>query len=273
MFFQETQINDLTKCQKCQETFNDPRLLPCGETICLSCVQPTMTTSNEDNKQWLAECPFCSKKHFVLENEDNFPPNRMAARLIKKKPQPVIRSKDEETLRERLTKIEELISQFEQGPEYRVENIAEYCQSLRNQVDKRVEELKHEIDLEGQRYRERIDAFEADCVNYYREQMKNEDVRNKLNGIVEEARSMHSSRMEFLSQAKIDESKLIEANKELLQYLQKVGSDHDQLLSVRNRDEQKLEFKLSKEKRLDVDILGSLRLIKRKPVAAQHPSE
>jgi hypothetical protein len=268
MFFQETEINEVIKCSICKETFTDPRLLPCGQTTCSSCVMPMMT-SNED-KQWLAQCPFCSKRHVVPENESSFPPNTVVARLIEKKPRPVIRSRDEEMLRQRLTEIDRLIHRFEQGPALRLSNIADYCQSLRNQVDLRTEELKHELDLASQSLRERIDSFEAECVNHHHDQIKNEDVKNRFDEFVKEARSVYSSKMEYLSRMIIDERGLCEANKQSLFCLNKLNLEHDRLLSASTSKEESLLFESSKKK-LESESIGVLRLAKRVPVIAQFP--
>jgi hypothetical protein len=219
--------------------------------------------SSNDGKQWLAECPFCSKRHVVPENESSFPPNTMAARLIEKKPRPVIRSKEEATVRERLAEINQLISQFEQGPDLRLSNIADYCQSMRCQIDRRTEELKHELDLANQSLRARIDSFEADCVNYHNDQIKNEGIQKRFDEIVKEARSLYSSQMAYLSRMEINESELCEANKQSLACLSQLKLEHDRLLSVSTHNGQYLELELNKE-RTEVELIGALRLIKRK---------
>jgi hypothetical protein len=36
MFFQESDVSELVTCPVCSEMYSDPRLLPCGETVCKS---------------------------------------------------------------------------------------------------------------------------------------------------------------------------------------------------------------------------------------------
>jgi hypothetical protein len=33
MFYEQSQINSKLKCPKCQDRYQDPRILPCGETV------------------------------------------------------------------------------------------------------------------------------------------------------------------------------------------------------------------------------------------------
>jgi hypothetical protein len=137
-------------------------------------------------------------------------------------------------------------------------------------VDLRVNELKHELDLASQSLRERIDSFEADCVNHHHAQLKNEDTRNRFDEIAKESRFIYSSQTEYLSRLKIDERGLCEANKQSLHCLCKLNLEHDRLLSASTLKGESLLFESSNTK-LDSESIGVLRLVKKRPVVVQFP--
>ena len=41
MYFEENKINNALKYEKCQKKLIKPIILPCGYTVCLSCIQIT----------------------------------------------------------------------------------------------------------------------------------------------------------------------------------------------------------------------------------------
>jgi hypothetical protein len=63
-------------CPLCKNTFDDGRLIPCGITLCLKCIQPFII----DNK---FKCSFCSKKEHELPI-NGFPSSPIIMELISK---------------------------------------------------------------------------------------------------------------------------------------------------------------------------------------------
>ena len=39
MFYSEDQISKYLLCQKCENRFDEPSVLPCGKMVCSTCVQ------------------------------------------------------------------------------------------------------------------------------------------------------------------------------------------------------------------------------------------
>jgi hypothetical protein len=40
------------RCGKCNQKFDEPRILPCGNTVCNSCIQALVTTADKkDNSE------------------------------------------------------------------------------------------------------------------------------------------------------------------------------------------------------------------------------
>ncbi len=76
MFYSDNEIHRLKICPKCSLESDDPRILPCGETVCNSCLNTNMKSF---------ECQFCSSEHCT--NENGFPKNKLIDQLLRNKPQ------------------------------------------------------------------------------------------------------------------------------------------------------------------------------------------
>jgi RING-type zinc-finger/B-box zinc finger len=58
------QLNDITECSICHDTFRDPRTLPCLHTFCFECLE---TYAKGKRPGEIIECPLCRKKHTIPE--------------------------------------------------------------------------------------------------------------------------------------------------------------------------------------------------------------
>ena len=72
MFFEQDQILTVLNCSKCINRIDEPRLLPCGNTVCNDCIT-TLTVSRNPNSN-MFECAMCLNEH-MLPNEE-FPLNK-----------------------------------------------------------------------------------------------------------------------------------------------------------------------------------------------------
>ena len=76
------------ECEKCNSTWDSdlhcPHILPCGHTLCLSCINSAVSLSTQ-NKEVM--CPVCGKNHTILKSEKmevNFPRNQRLLNLAEK---------------------------------------------------------------------------------------------------------------------------------------------------------------------------------------------
>ena len=58
MYCNYKRIENSLKCDKCERTLDEPRILPCGETICSLCASSICVDSN-----YQFDCLVCFKKH------------------------------------------------------------------------------------------------------------------------------------------------------------------------------------------------------------------
>jgi len=55
-------MDNITECPICTEVYVDPRVLPCGHTFCLQCIE---SMSNDKGPGDQLACPLC-RKEFIL---------------------------------------------------------------------------------------------------------------------------------------------------------------------------------------------------------------
>ena len=105
-------MNDL-RCPVCAQTFNDPRVLPCGENLCKKCIPSEVTFS----------CIFCNEIHQVPPG--GFPPNRYIVKAIESTSLLDVRLEHEIQ-----AKIERVRSKLSDGPNL----LKQTCSRLRERI-------------------------------------------------------------------------------------------------------------------------------------------
>ena len=58
MYFASNQVNNLLNCKKCEGRLDEPRILPCGNSICSHCVSSIQL---KENKEF--QCLICNELH------------------------------------------------------------------------------------------------------------------------------------------------------------------------------------------------------------------
>jgi hypothetical protein len=87
MFYNAEHIEKVLNCTICKNRMKDPRLLPCGKSVCNLCL--TMTGTKLTN----LNCQSCGKVHEIPH--DGLPLNQIARHILALQPQEVyIESKD-----------------------------------------------------------------------------------------------------------------------------------------------------------------------------------
>ena len=77
------QLDDLTECSICTEVYTDPRVLPCGHTYCLKCIE-SMSKEKEPGDE--VACPLCRKEFTLPTNGvSELPKNFFVANFLEMK--------------------------------------------------------------------------------------------------------------------------------------------------------------------------------------------
>ena len=76
-------MDDTTECSICTEVYTDPRVLPCGHTFCLKCIE---AWSEEEEPGDKVACPLC-RKQFTLscKGVSDLPKNFFVANFLQMK--------------------------------------------------------------------------------------------------------------------------------------------------------------------------------------------
>ena len=88
MYFEADTLESKLKCFHCKKTFVEPKLLPCGETLCFTCV---VELTNDRAKVVGFNCIFCKDFHYVPPQ--GFPTQQVIIELINLPRTRVCRSK------------------------------------------------------------------------------------------------------------------------------------------------------------------------------------
>jgi len=219
-FFKEEDILDKLKCPSCSEVLTDPKILPCGKTICMNCLEKLFASDLKINE---FKCKQCKQMHQIKA----YPTNEPLKALLQLKPAEVYRNKSVEELKYNLKKIQTKITEVEDTLKYPVAKINEYCRSIRNQIDLATEKAKQKLDpihddlFEQVKLYEELRHFQFDDEH---EQQLNEKFQ-QLKQTIKDVREFLAQNINYLKEFKTDEvliQKSIEDSKLKLSQLENV---------------------------------------------------
>ena len=157
------QIDENLKCHQCENIYQNPKSLPCGESMCEFCIRELLNSLKNGQKEF--ECPLCQSSH-AIPNDLQFPDNKSLMKLLNQQPKEIqIHSKIvkdfKASLEENRIKCIDLKSYLINNG---IDKVQEHCLNLRISVQlsaetrvKEIHELREHTILE-------IDKFENDCI-------------------------------------------------------------------------------------------------------------
>ena len=213
MFYEEKEISELIICPYCKTKFTDPRLLPCGVSLCYDCIQLLDKSGN-------IEC-VCNNIHAIPV--DGFIVNPTLAKLVEKKPYEVYRSSLVEEFKQNLNILKQEIDFLTNKMQLGGENITEYCNSIKNEIqlktEKTIEAIKqHSLDILLQ-----IDYYQMECLSNYPKngtQSKNLKLKN--------VEQFYDKWCGYLSNHSITEDEILNANGEIFKRMDDIYREHDE---------------------------------------------
>ena len=138
MFYEEHEINEIKLCPYCLNNYNDPRLVDCGASFCLQCIE-LLLARNETGLQ----CPECGDFH--EQPKKGYLKNTNLAKLCEKKANRVYRSPLGKAFEAQLDELKSNMDKLALENDLGVDKIKEYCDGLRNEVQLHLEELTESL--------------------------------------------------------------------------------------------------------------------------------
>jgi hypothetical protein len=204
MYFNEEEISEELQCFKCKERYEDPRVLPCGQSLCHECILELRTSAN----QKIIPCVFCLKPH-QIPSDEGFTPNVFINKLLAKKPLQIFRGKAIEDFKKLLESINEKTASYFYEKKNQVNTIKEHCSTVRNEIDIATENLIVEVNNLRDNLLDQLRKFETDTTKILEEENGEETL--KQDESFKKIKKFHETGLEILKKSVLKEDEIIEA--------------------------------------------------------------
>jgi hypothetical protein len=251
MFYDSNQIDNELLCKHCEGRLVEPKLLPCGETICSLC-----ETSIQVNDR-MFDCLVCKDKHDMSKN--GLPICKSLLKLLSIMPTNVSRGESFDLLEKLLNEMQKKTSFIKLGIENSNDFVKEHCMNLRNNVQLTAEEVILQVNEITTKIIEEIDEYEKELIEFNRTNKESLDAFNK---IVKEMESFHVINTEYLKNYKVDYEIINKANEEAANLIKKAELEIENLKDI-IFDGQIFKFDKNNEK-IKKSILGESTVINKK---------
>jgi hypothetical protein len=245
MFYQADEIDILLICEVCDEKIVNPRLLPCGRSVCHRCVDLLADTDRKRLK-----CQNCAKIHEIPG--EGFPKNLTLQKLLEIETKEVSRSNQIEEFK----KILKILNGTKQSIESTLEcgdaTIRDHCDKVRNDMQLAIEQAHAKLDEFHKDFMHEIDNHEKECQAKFKTiQQNKEDIEKALN----ESNELLSKSNQLLKQYRIDQTEfptLFENAQSLLTNLEQIKD------GIQREMFNGSLLKFEKQKSFDSNMIGKI---------------
>ncbi len=243
--------NRMENCAQCKEKLDEPRMLPCGETVCSKCLSSIQVNKNH------FKCMICSEQHLMPEK--GLPLNKSLLSFLSKQPNTIERGRSIEELTQKLKILSTNITSLSFTLNNSVEKIKEECNQLRNQVQLATELAIQQINVFNEEMINEINQFEIhqfqSCIQSYR---SNEDNKIKSLKTVKELELFHSKWSQYLNTSQIKDQEISKACNDVTYLNDKAELEK---LKIESSSGRILKF-INNPNKLEKSLLGSLEFVK-----------
>ena len=203
MFYGNNEVNALLKCPQCTKRLETPCLLPCGHTVCSTCIVQNTDIQNNSRK---LTCNGCQEVHVVLDK--GFPINEIVLKLLNAQPHEIYRSKSAETLKSHLSEIAARKATLVDMLNRPNTLVSDKCESLRNDIQIATEEFIAKVHECHTSFMAAVDKFEATCMS--RMELVVDNQTASLSTKLDEADKFCAEWWKYLNQFDIDDERIAE---------------------------------------------------------------
>jgi chromosome segregation ATPase len=198
MFYQADKIDSILICDVCENKMVDPRILPCGKSVCHRCVDVIADTDKKRIK-----CQNCAKTHEIPE--EGFPKNLALQKLPECKAKEASHFNHIEEFRKFLDILDKTKQSIESTLECGDAKIRDHCDKVRNNMQLAIEQAHAKLDEFHKDFMDEIDNHEKECQAKLKTIQKNkEDIEKALN----ESNELITKSNRLLKQFNIDQTEL-----------------------------------------------------------------
>jgi hypothetical protein len=245
MFYQAEKIDSILICSVCENRMVDPRILPCGKSVCNRCVDLLTDT---DNKR--INCQNCAKIHEIPD--EGFLINQIAKEMIKCEADQVLQSSQIAEFKQLLDTLNAARQSIESTLECGDAKIRDHCDKVRNDMQLAIEQAHAKLDEIHKGFMYEIDNHEKECQAKFKSIKQNKvDIEKALNG----SNELLSKSNKLLKQFKIDQSEfavLFESAQSILNNLEQIKDG----IQKEMFNESLLKFE--REKSFDSSVIGKI---------------
>ena len=206
MFYSSNEINGHLFCLNCKNRFKEPKVLPCGSTICLDCEKKLLTWDGSTY-----ECPICKRIH--TKPEDNIlPVNVLVKDILSLIPLNVYSDKLYEKAEGLLRNAQNLNQNLTLELENCKSHVLVHCDLLRNEIDIATESRIQKLNNYRDNFVQKIDKYEEKCLQ------KSQNSTDCVHSILQFTKNMElkfENYREAFNRPDLNDSELIEINNEL----------------------------------------------------------
>jgi hypothetical protein len=222
MFHDSSKVNDSLTLQKCTVRLDEPRILPCGNSICSHCVSSIQL---KENKEF--QCLVCCESHKMHKN--GLPLNKIVLEMLSLEAIQVSRGKVFNALQKILKDIQKEQNLFEHYLTNPTDYIKEHFINLRNEVQLTAEELHEQIDDLSEEVILEINEYEKKLIN---SNNINLDSFQSFKLIEKQLESFHLQTEEYLKQPKLNDEKLDQLNQHAIALKENSNSEIENLKEI-----------------------------------------
>jgi uncharacterized protein YoxC len=245
MFFQAEAINNVLICKTCERKMVDPRILPCGKSVCHRCVDLIADTDKKRIK-----CENCAKIHEIPD--EGFLKNLALQELLECEAKEVFRSSQIEEFKRFLDILNDTKQSIESTLECGDAKIRDHCDKVRNDMQLAIEQAHAKLDEFHKDFMDEIDNHEKECQAKFKLIQQNKgDIDKALN----ESNELLSKANHLLNKFKIDQTELailFDSAQNLLTNLEQIKDE----IQMKMFNESLLKFE--KQKSFDSSVIGKI---------------
>jgi hypothetical protein len=198
MFYQADKIDSILICDVCENKMVDPRLLPCGKSVCHRCVDLLADTDKKRIK-----CQNCAKTHEIPD--EGFLKNLAIQKLLEFEAKEVFHPNHIEEFKKFLDILDKTKQSIEATMECGDAKIRDHCDKVRNDMQLAIEQAHAKLDEIHKDFMDEIDKHEKEFQAKFKTIQQNKvDIDKALN----ESNELLSKSNHLLKQFKIDSTEL-----------------------------------------------------------------